>query len=343
MRLITDMKDKRITLSHGAGGKLMHNLIEEIFKRHFSNPLLDIFDDASVFPSLPEKEICFTTDSYTVQPIFFPGGDIGKLAICGTVNDLSVSGAKPFYISVSFIIEEGFEIEKLERIVISMKKASEEADVKIITGDTKVVEKGKADKIFINTSGIGFKKKSLLLGRDFIKEGDVIIINGNIGEHGLAVIKERKGIEFDAEIESDCAPLNKMIEEIIEDGAKIKFMRDPTRGGIATTLNEIVEGKNFGIILYEEKIPAGENVKSLCEILGFDPLYIANEGKVIIVAERKDADKIINKMRKNTYGRKAEIIGEVVGKPTGKVLLKTEIGSTRIIDMPAGELFPRIC
>ena len=337
------MKDKRITLSHGAGGKLMHNLIEEIFKRHFSNPLLDIFDDASVFSSPPEKEICFTTDSYTVQPIFFPGGDIGKLAICGTVNDLSVSGAKPFYISVSFIIEEGFEIEKLERIVISMKKASEEADVKIITGDTKVVEKGKADKIFINTSGIGFKKKSLLLGRDFIKEGDVIIINGNIGEHGLAVIKERKGIEFDVEIESDCAPLNKMIEEIIEDGAKIKFMRDPTRGGIATTLNEIVKGQNFGILIERRKIPVREEVKSICEILGIDPLYLANEGKVLIVCKNKDSEKILSKMKENEYGKNAQIIGEIVEEPKGKVLLETEIGSKIVIDMLSGGQYPRIC
>lgn len=343
MHLITDMKDKRITLSHGAGGKLMYGLIEGLFKKYFSNPILDTFGDAAVFPSKKYTEICFTTDSYTVDPIFFPGGDIGKLAICGTVNDLSVSGSIPFYISVSFIIEEGFEIDTLENIVISMKKASMEAGVNIVGGDTKVVERGKADKIFINTSGIGFKKKSLQLGKNFIKEGDVVIINGNIGEHGLAVIKEREGIKFDVDIKSDCAPLNKLIEEIIESGAKIKFMRDPTRGGIATTLNEIVKEEDFGIIIYEEKIPVSVSVKSFCEILGFDPLYIANEGKVIIIADRKDGDKIINEMRKNKYGKNSEIIGEVVKKPEGKVLLKTEIGSTRIVDMLTGEIFPRIC
>lgn len=336
------MKEDRIILSHGSGGKLMHSLIKDIFLKNFKNEILEKLYDSGII-ELDDFDICFTTDSYTVDPIFFKGGDIGKLSICGTINDLAVVGATPFFLSSSFIIEEGFEIKYLEKIVDSMKKIAKEAKVKIITGDTKVVEKGKVDKIFINTSGIGIKKKNIKLGIDRIKEGDVVIINGEIAEHGLSVLISRNSFDIDANIKSDCAPLNNLISEILSQTDEIKFMRDPTRGGISATLNEIVDGRNFGIVLYENQIPIKKEVLSMCEILGFDPLNIANEGKVIIICGKKDCEKVVKKMRENKYGKKAEIIGEIVKNPEGKVLIETITGSLRIVDMPVGEQFPRIC
>ena len=288
-------------------------------------------------------EMCFTTDSYVVDPVFFPGGDIGKLSICGTINDLAVSGAVPLYISCGFIIEEGLEFGILEKIVNSMADTAKKTGVQIVTGDTKVVEKGKADKLFINTSGVGFKKKSVKLGIEFIKSGDVIIVNGTIGEHGLSVLSARENLKFHSNIVSDCEPLNDLIFKILEGCPDVKFMRDPTRGGLATTLNEIVSGMDFGVVIREKEIPVKKKVKALCEILGFDPMYIANEGKVVIVTGKENSDKIIEIMRKHPFGKDAAIIGEVVKKPEGKVILETEIGSHRIVDMPVGEQFPRIC
>ncbi|MCM8785143.1 MAG: hydrogenase expression/formation protein HypE [Candidatus Omnitrophica bacterium] len=339
---IINMKENRIVLSHGSGGKLMHNLIENIFLKSFKNDILDKLYDSGII-EFKDFDICFTTDSYTVDPIFFKGGDIGKLSICGTVNDLAVTGAIPLYLSSSFIIEEGFEIKNLEKIVKSMHAISKKAKVKIVTGDTKVVEKGKVDKIFINTSGIGIRDKRIKLGIERIKEGDVVIINGGIAEHGLAVLISRDTFKIDADIKSDCAPLSGLILEILKETDKIKFMRDPTRGGISATLNEIVKNRDFGIIIYEEKIPVKKEVLSICEILGFDSLNIANEGKVIVICDRKEADIVLKKMRKNIYGKKAEIIGEIVKKPEGKVLIETVTGSLRVLDMPVGEQFPRIC
>lgn len=319
----------------------MHQLIEDLFLKNFNNEIIEKLDDSASLPSLSEKfDICFTTDSYTVDPVFFPGGDIGKLSVCGTINDLSVCGARPLFISCSFIIEEGFDFEDLEKIVDSMRKVSETTGVKIVTGDTKVVEKGKADKIFINTSGIGIKDKNLKLGKEYIEVGDKVIISGTIGDHEISIISKR--LNFETEIESDCAPLNKLISEIIKEG-EIKFMRDPTRGGIATTLNEIVKGQNFGILIERRKIPVREEVKSICEILGIDPLYLANEGKVLIVCKNKDSEKILSKMKENEYGKNAQIIGEIVEEPKGKVLLETEIGSKIVIDMLSGGQYPRIC
>ncbi|RKY31078.1 MAG: hydrogenase expression/formation protein HypE [Candidatus Omnitrophota bacterium] len=335
------MKNKKILLAYGSGGKLMHQLIEDLFLKNFNNEIIEKLDDSASLPSLSEKfDICFTTDSYTVDPVFFPGGDIGKLSVCGTINDLSVCGAKPLFISCSFIIEEGFDFEDLEKIVDSMRKVSETTGVKIVTGDTKVVEKGKADKIFINTSGIGIKDKNLKLGKEYIEVGDKVIISGTIGDHEISIISKR--LNFETEIESDCAPLNKLISEIIKEG-EIKFMRDPTRGGIATTLNEIVKEQNFGILIERRKIPVREEVKSICEILGIDPLYLANEGKVLIVCKNKDSEKILRKMKENEYGKNAQIIGEIVEEPKGKVLLETEIGSKIVIDMLSGGQYPRIC
>jgi len=338
---ITNMKKDKILISHGSGGKLMYSLIENIFLKNFKNEIIEKLTDSAVI-EFDEFELCFTTDSYTVDPIFFNGGDIGKLSICGTINDLSVMGAIPLYLSSGFIIEEGFDMDLLEKITKSMKKISDITRVKIVTGDTKVVEKGKVDKIFINTSGIGIKDKNLKIGIENIKVGDVVIINGSIGEHGLAVLLSRNIFNIKSNIKSDCAPLNKLINEIIEIGG-IKFMRDPTRGGVSATLNEIVKNQKFGILIYEDKIPIKKEVLSMCEILGFDPLNIANEGKVIVICEKKVSEKIIEKMKKNKYGKDAKIIGEIVKEPEGKVILKTITGSIRIVDAPIGEQFPRIC
>lgn len=336
------MKEDRIIISHGTGGKLMHRLIGEIFLREFKNEIIEKLTDSAVI-DFENFDICFTTDSYTIDPIFFPGGDIGKLSICGTVNDLSVCGAIPMFLSCSFILEEGFEIENLKKIVKSMKDQAEKIPVKIVTGDTKVVEKGKADKIFINTSGIGIKRKDIKLGTEFIKEGDLVIINGSIGEHGLATLLSREKFNFEFNFKSDCCALNKLIYDLIENCKGIKFMRDPTRGGIAATLNEIVNNRNFGILIYEERVPVKEEVKAICEILGFDPFIIANEGKVIVVVDRDEGEKVVEIMKRYEEGKDAEIIGEIVDEPEGKVLVKTQIGSKRILDMPSGEQFPRIC
>lgn len=333
---------KKILLSYGEGGKLTYKLINELFLKFFKNEELEKLDDSALL-KIKNEDICFSTDSYTVKPIFFPGGDIGKLSVCGTVNDLAVSGAKPLYLSSSFIIEEGFEFKILEKIVKSMAKTAREEKIKIVTGDTKVVEKGGVDKIFINTAGIGIKDKRVSPGIEKIKNGDLIIINGSIGLHGLSVITEREGLEFESKIESDCAPLFSLISHLFKFGEKIKFMRDPTRGGVASALNEIVISRNFGIKIYQEKIPVREDVASLCEILGFDPLYIANEGKVIVIVDRKIGEKVVAEMRKHKYGKEAEIIGEVTEKIKGKVVLETEIGTERIVEFPSGEQFPRIC
>jgi len=338
------MGEKKVLLSHGSGGKLMHSFIKEMILSKFKNDILSELSDSASFSFLKKNfEVCFTTDSYVVNPIFFPGGDIGKLSICGTINDLSVSGAKPLYISCSFIIEEGFEYETFEKITNSMKKISEEEKVKIVTGDIKVVEKGKVDKIFINTSGIGIKDKSIKIGKKFIKAGDKVIINGSIGEHELAVISARGNFDFQSDIKSDCASLNSLISKILKVSSNVKFMRDPTRGGIATTLNEIVSEMDFGILIKEKEIPIKEEVKAVCEILGIDPLYLANEGKVVIIVNEKDAEKIIKVMKNHPLGKKATVIGEVVKEIKGKVIMETAIGTKRIIDMLVGEQFPRIC
>ena len=338
---IINMKKDKILISHGSGGKLMYSLIENIFLKKFKNEIIEKLTDSAVI-EFDDFELCFTTDSYTVDPIFFNGGDIGKLSVCGTLNDLSVMGAIPLYLSSSFIIEEGFDIDLLEKITESMKRISDIAGVKIVTGDTKVVEKGKVDKIFINTSGIGIKDKNLKIGIENIKVGDVVIINGTIGEHGMAVLLSRNMFNIKSNIKSDCAPLNKLINEIIEVGG-IKFMRDPTRGGVSATLNEIVRNQKFGILIYEDKIPVKEEVLSMCEILGFEPLNIANEGKVIIICDKKKSEEIIKRMKKNIYGKEARIIGEIVKNPEGKVIMETITGSIRIVDSPIGEQFPRIC
>jgi hydrogenase expression/formation protein HypE len=335
-------KYSKITLAHGSGGKLTHELINQIFLPHFKNDVLSQLHDSAIL-QLNGKALAFTTDSYVVKPLFFPGGDIGKLAISGTVNDLSVVGAKPLCLSVGFIIEEGFDISMLERIVTSMKDTASIAGINIVTGDTKVVDSGSADGLFINTCGIGTIAYKTSLSISNIELGDKIIINGTIGDHGLAVISERESLDFNPPIESDCAPLNEMIHKLINSGANIKFMRDPTRGGLATTLNEIVNTEKYGILVDEKNIPIKDDVRALCEILGYDPLYIANEGKVVIVASSSDTNKILDILRKDPFGKDAEIIGEILNEPKGKVYLKTVIGGTRVIDMLVGDQLPRIC
>lgn len=336
------MPQKRIILGHGSGGKLSHDLIKSLFLPPFSNPILKVLDDSAVF-SLNEEEIAFTTDSYVVKPLFWPGGDIGWLAVCGTVNDLAMVGAIPLYIAVAFVIEEGFPFSDLRKIVASMKRAAEVAGVKIVTGDTKVVEKGSADGLFINTAGIGLLPKGIKISGNNAQPGDVIILSGTIGDHGIAVLSARENLAFRNSFKSDVAPLNHLVDAMLSTSCKIHVLRDPTRGGLATTLNEIAQQSEVGIRIEEEKIPIRDEVAAACEILGYDPLYLANEGKLVACVAPEDAEKVINVMRKTAYGRQTAIIGEVLPEPKGKVLMKTGVGGTRIVDMLAGEMLPRIC
>jgi len=330
-----------ILLAHGSGGKLSHDLIEKRLLPSLANPMLNRLDDSAIFKA--SGHLAFTTDSYVVSPIFFPGGDIGKLAVCGTVNDLSMNGAKPLYLSLSLIVEEGFSISELDHVVRSIKTAAEEAEVNIITGDTKVVNQGQADKLFINTSGIGVIPPGIDISGANAKAGDKIILSGTIGDHGIAVMSQREGLKFSTSVESDCAPLNKLVAQMLDSSPRIHCLRDPTRGGLATTLNEFARQSNVGIVIEEDKIPIKEGVKAACELLGFDPTYIANEGKLVAIVEPDDAAKILTQMKQNSYGRDAAIIGEVTNDHPGRVIMKTKLGHSRIVDMLSGELLPRIC
>ena len=333
------MEDK-ILLAHGSGGKLSHDLIES-FLPDLTNPILNKLDDSAVFEA--SGRLAFTTDSYTVNPIFFPGGDIGKLAVCGTVNDLSMSGARPLYLSLSFIIEEGLLVADLKKVLTSIRKAASEAGVTIVTGDTKVVNQGNADKLFINTAGVGTVPEGVNISASNAKPGDKIIINGNIGDHGIAVLSQREGLNFKVPIPSDCAPLNRLVEAMLKASNNIHALRDPTRGGLATTLNDFAEQSNVGIIIEEAKIPVDKAVQAACELLGFDPLYVANEGKLVAAVDSDEADAVLARMKRNKYGAGATIIGNVVADHPGLVVMKTSLGASRIIDMPVGELLPRIC
>lgn len=338
---MVSLKSDRILLSHGSGGRASHKLVSELFLPAFSNPELDRMNDQAIL-DVDGSRLAYTTDSYVVDPIFFPGGDIGKLAVCGTVNDLAMSGAVPLYLSVGFIIEEGFLIDELRRVIRSMQQAAEEANVRIVTGDTKVVNRGHADKLFINTSGIGVVRKGVDISGSNAKAADKLIISGSIGDHGIAVLSQREGLEFDSPITSDCAPLNSLVADMLSVTEEIHCLRDPTRGGVATTLNELASQSNVGIVIEEARLPIKDAVRGACELLGYDPLYVANEGKLVAIVSAENAPQVLMKMRENKYGRDAEIIGEVVAEPE-RVLLKTVIGGTRIVDMLAGELLPRIC
>jgi hydrogenase expression/formation protein HypE len=333
--------DNRILLAHGSGGKLSHDLVRKHIISRITNPLLDRLDDSAVLDS--EGRLAFTTDSYVVSPIIFPGGDIGKLAVCGTVNDLSMAGAKPLYLSLSFIIEEGLAVNELEEIVRSIAETAAEAEIEIVTGDTKVVNRGDADRLFINTSGIGRIPNGIDISGANAKPGDKVILSGTIGDHGIAIMSKREGLNFSTSLESDCAPLNHLVADMLDESILINCLRDPTRGGLATTLNEIAGQSSVGMELEERSIPVRDEVRGACELLGLDPLYVANEGKLVAIVDEKAAEPVLAKMKQNIYGKDAVIIGRVTGEHRGRVVLKTPYGSSRILDMLSGELLPRIC
>jgi hydrogenase expression/formation protein HypE len=331
----------QILLAHGGGGKLMHDLIETMFVPAFSNSLLGERHDGAVFDVGPVR-MAFTTDSYVVKPLFFPGGDIGALAVNGTVNDLAMCGARPLYLSAGFIIEEGFETEKLWDIVQSIKRAAESAGVYLVTGDTKVVDKGKGDGIFINTAGVGIIDHEMVIAPKQVQSGDSIILSGDIGRHGIAIMAVREGLEFESAIESDCAPLAELVMELINDGIEIHCMRDLTRGGLASALVEITETSGHPIGIDEVAIPIRDDVRGACEILGFDPLYLANEGRFVLFLPEVHAERAVEIMKEHLPSKSASVIGKV-GEGHAGVTLKSRIGASRIVDMFTGEQLPRIC
>jgi hydrogenase expression/formation protein HypE len=333
--------EEKILLAHGSGGKLSQELLTNTLVGRLGNPLLNRMDDSAVFDL--SGRLAFTTDSYVVSPIFFPGGDIGKLAVCGTVNDLSMAGARPLYLSLSLILEEGFPISELEKIVLSIQKAIDEAGVKVVTGDTKVVNRGMADKIFVNTSGVGLVPDGVDISGSHARSGDKIILSGTIGDHGIALLSRREGLEFQTTLESDCAPLNGLVQQILEVSKKVHSLRDPTRGGLAGTLCEFAEHSRAGIMIEEEQIPRQGAVRAVCELMGFDPLYIANEGKLVAVVAPEDAERVLEEMQRHRYGAEARIIGEAVSEHPGRVVMKTPLGTSRIVERLTGELLPRIC
>ncbi|HUV14756.1 MAG TPA: hydrogenase expression/formation protein HypE [Acidobacteriota bacterium] len=334
---------KSVQLAHGAGGRLMNDLIRKLFVATFDSEELNRFEDAARI-DVEGCRLAFSTDSYVVDPIFFPGGDIGELAVNGTVNDLCMSGARPLFLSVGFILEEGFPLEDLHRVVTSMRHAADCAGVTISAGDTKVVNRGKADKIFINTAGIGVLNRSFLVAPERIAPGDSVILSGSIADHGVAVLSRREGLSFEGAIESDTAPLNRLVETMLESGGEgIHAMRDPTRGGLAAALNEFAEAAGVGIEIWEESIPVNEPVAGACELLGLDPLHVANEGKLLAVVAPDVASQVVEEMRRNPLGRDAAVIGEVGPRRRGLVSMKTRVGGIRIVDMLVGEQLPRIC
>ena len=331
--------DEIITLDYGSGGKKTSRLIENIIVPAFSNPALNALSDGAVLPGA--GEIAFSTDSFVVDPIFFPGGDIGKLSVCGTVNDLAMCGAEPKYLSCAFIIEEGLESGALEKIVASIRDAAKSAGVQIVTGDTKVVERGRGDKIYINTAGIGVMKYPGLSPKN-IRPGDKVIVSGTVGDHGTAVMLARNGM-MQGELKSDCAALNRLADAILSLGAKVRVLRDPTRGGVATTLNEFTEGTALSIELEEERIPIKPQVRAACDMLGLEPLYCANEGKLLAVVSPEDTERVLARMRELPEGADAAVIGTVSDRHPGRVVMKTAFGGTRILQKLAGAQLPRIC
>ncbi len=335
--------DEKVMMGHGSGGKMSRDLIQRVFMTPFDNEILRAGNDAGVHDAATCARLAMSTDSHVVWPLFFPGGDIGKLAVCGTVNDVAMMGAAPQYLTAGFILEEVLEMATLARIVSSMQAAALVAGVRIVAGDTKVVQRGKADGVYINTAGIGLALDGVEIGGDQAQPGDTLILSGPIGDHGIAVLAARGELGFEADVESDVAPLNHLVAAMLEASDNIHVLRDPTRGGVASTLNEIAGQSQVGIVLYEEKIPVRTAVQAACEMLGFDPLYIANEGKLLAIVGREDAYAVLATMRQTQYGEEAVIIGEVKENPKGRVLMKTAIGSLRVVDMLAGEMLPRIC
>ena len=336
------MKTNKILLDHGSGGKMSHRLVTDLMLPIFDNPMLKMLHDGAVL-DMGGKRLAFSTDSYVVDPIFFPGGSIGDLAVNGTVNDVAMCGGVPLYLSVGLIIEEGFSMGDLEKILQDMNNAAEKAGVKVVTGDTKVVPKGAVDKIFVNTSGIGIIFDDVDISGQNSRLGDIIILSGTIADHGMTVLTQREGLTFDSPLKSDTAPLNHMVTKMLTVRKAIHVLRDPTRGGVGTALNEIAGKSNVGIRIYEEKIPIKKETAGICELLGFDPLYVANEGKLIAVVDAGHAEKVLSAIKKDDYGKDACIIGEVVSDHPGKVVMQTRIGGTRIVDMLTGAQLPRIC
>ena len=336
------MKDDKIILDHGAGGRISHNLIADVMLPVFDNPVLSQLDDGAIL-DIDGMRIAFSTDTFTVDPIFFPGGNIGDLAVNGTVNDIAMCGANPLFLSAGLLIEEGFPLEELKRILKAMGNAADAAGVKIITGDTKVVPKGAADRIFINTSGLGLIPEGVKISCHRAMPGDRIILSGGIAEHGMTILTRRAGMSFESSIVSDTAPLNHMVGRMLSASRDIHVLRDPTRGGVGTTLNEIASSSRVGIVIYEDRIPLNSQVEALCELMGLDPLYIANEGKLVAIVGKDHVEGVLSAMKGDSLGKDAAIIGEVVAENPGSVLMKTKIGGTRIVAMLTGEPLPRIC
>jgi hydrogenase expression/formation protein HypE len=330
-----------IVLGHGSGGKLSHDLINRLFLPELGKAAPRALDDSAVL-TINGQRLAMTTDSHVVSPLFFPGGDIGRLAVCGTVNDLAMVGAKPYALTCGFVVEEGLSFEILQRVVQSMRDAASEAGVFIAAGDTKVVQRGSADKLFINTSGIGLVDANIDISGANAKVGDVLIVSGTLGDHGIAVMSAREGLGFTTDLQSDVAPLNHLVRDMLEAG-EVHVLRDPTRGGLATTLNEIAKQSNIVIELQDQQIPVKPQVRAACEMLGFDPLYVANEGKLIAFVKADEAEKVLSVMKQNPYGRDAVVIGKVIEQGKSQVRLKTAIGGTRLVDMLPGEMLPRIC
>lgn len=336
------MELKTIQLDQGSGGRASHELVSGLFVAHFKNDFLDAMNDSAVL-SVPGTRLAMTTDSYVVDPIVFPGGDIGSLAIHGTVNDLAMLGAQPLYLTAGFILEEGLEIDTLRYVVASMSLAAKMAGVAIVAGDTKVVPRGKADKIFINTAGIGIVASGVDIGGNRARPGDAVIVSGTIGDHGMAVLCKREGLAFENEILSDSAPLHDMVAGILDVCPRLHVLRDPTRGGLATTLNEIAQQSRVGIRLFEEQVPVRPDVAGACEMLGLDPLYVANEGKLIAIMPAEDADAVLQYIRSHPLGANAVRLGEATESDPGRVFLRTHLGGHRLVDMLRGEQLPRIC
>ncbi|MHB8706609.1 MAG: hydrogenase expression/formation protein HypE [Coriobacteriia bacterium] len=336
------MHQDRILLAHGSGGTMMRDLIEEVFIAGFDDDVLTRMDDAGV-ADFPGTRVALSTDTYVVSPLFFPGGDIGRLAVCGTVNDIATSGARPLYLSVGFVLEEGLEVDALRHVLISMRDAAVEAGVRIITGDTKVVEKGHGDGMYINTAGVGVVAEGLDLSGSHCRPGDVVIISGTLGDHGIAVMSTREGLSFTTDIETDAAPLNHLVAAVLEAAPDTRCFRDPTRGGLASTLNELAGASNVSITVVETAVPVREQVRGACEMLGYDVFQVANEGKMVAIVPPEQAEAALAAMKSAPYGEDAAIVGEVADGPAGKVYVKTTFGATRIMDMLVGEQLPRIC
>lgn len=338
------LRDSHVTMSHGSGGKAMHGLIERLILPAFRNPALDVAADSAVFGvgSLGDR-LAFTTDSYVVSPLFFPGGDIGKLAVHGTINDLAMAGARPLALSVGFILEEGLEMDVLRRVVDSISAAARATGVPIVTGDTKVVPRGKADQLFVNTSGVGAIKDDVRISADSVEDGDVVLLSGSVGDHGMAVMLAREALDLESEIESDSAPLHALVERLLDAAPHTRMMKDPTRGGLATTLNEIARRAGVTITIDETCIPVRPSVRGACEILGLDPLQIANEGKLVAVVPAHEAEAALEAMRADPLGREATRIGSCAADAEHLVLLRTAIGGVRVLDMLVGDPLPRIC